>query len=354
MWLKVVAILSAAAILAVVLYSASRDGAIARVEVQRNTSSDSHNETGTEAGKTGTGAIRRAEELRRSANPGSTTIEERNRTVGAHPSPQEAHRAFLKATTDAYPLQSMKDRIPRRTAKSNAELSSEAEAELKELETAAAGRFNRSWALKDVHDEAVKKFSNTEGAGIRRIPIFSKEMIDSLKRSDEVPLQPEIVGTTVAEPAATTAKIEDALKTLHRAGIGDFASPQDLGYVTDDGKQAAGFIAHRFTKTPPADPRLRLKRIDLVGLLMHPKPVVYVSDKLPRMEELKEAPTRPLDDFEAKSIEAIRKGESLVIREVDSGLRMVGAIRAAKQCTGCHDCQRGELLGAFSYRFEQP
>ena len=269
-------------------------------------------------------------------------------------SPQEAHRAFLKATTDAYPLQPLKGRLPRRADKANAQLSSEAEADLKEFETVADGRFNRTWAIKDVHDEAVKRFSNTQGQGVGRILIFSKEMIDSLKRSDEVPLQPEIVGTTVDEPAATAERVEDALKSLHRAGIGDFASPQDFGYVTDDGKQAAGFIPHRFTKTPPADPRLRLKRIDLVGLLLHPKPVVYVSDKLPRMEELTAAPTRPLDGFEAKSIDALRKGESLVLHEENAGLRMVGAIRAATQCTACHEVQRGELLAAFSYRFELP
>jgi len=270
------------------------------------------------------------------------------------PTRQESHRAFLKATTDAYPLQPLKNRIPKRNGNGSAELSSEAEAGLKELEAVGHDRSQRSWALRDVHQEAVRKFSDTQGQGVRRIPIFSKEMIDGLKRSDEVPLQPEIVGTTVAEPAATAERIEDALKTLHRAGIGDFASPQDFGYVSDDGKQAAGFIPHRFTKTPPTDPRLRLLRIDLVGLLLHPNPVVYVSDKLPRMDELTAAPTRSPDDFEAKAIESLRKGETLVVREVETGLRMVGAIRAAKQCLACHEGQRGEILGAFSYRFEQP
>jgi hypothetical protein len=28
---------------------------------------------------------------------------------------------------------------------------------------------------------------------------------------------------------------------------------------------------------------------------------------------------------------------------------MLGPIRATKQCTQCHGCERGELLGAFSY-----
>jgi hypothetical protein len=29
---------------------------------------------------------------------------------------------------------------------------------------------------------------------------------------------------------------------------------------------------------------------------------------------------------------------------------MLGSLRAAKQCLDCHNVQRGELLGAFSYR----
>jgi hypothetical protein len=340
MSIKVVSLASVFLVIVFVVRESAKDRSVIRVDLTEVESG--------EARKDEASAKQRAQELRKAANTASKNDDVRAKTR------QEAHRAFLKATTDAYPLQPVKDRLPRRAGTAKTELSSKADADLKELETADHGSFNRSWALKDVHQEAVKKFSETEGQGVRRIPIFSKEMIDSLKRSDEVPLQPEIVGTTVAEPAATAAGIDDALKTFHRAGIGDFASPQDFGYVTDDGKRAAGFVPHRFTKTPPADPRLRLKRIDLVGLLLHPKPVVYVSDKLPRMEELTAAPTRSPDDFEAKAMESLQKGAPLVVRETETGLRMVGAIRAATQCTACHGVQRGELLGAFSYRFEQP
>ncbi len=30
-------------------------------------------------------------------------------------------------------------------------------------------------------------------------------------------------------------------------------------------------------------------------------------------------------------------------------VQMLGALRAARQCTKCHQVERGELLGAFSY-----
>ncbi len=45
-----------------------------------------------------------------------------------------------------------------------------------------------------------------------------------------------------------------------------------------------------------------------------------------------------------------RSGEDLFLRSTEAGVRMVGSLRAANQCVKCHDGQRGDLLGAFSYR----
>ena len=59
--------------------------------------------------------------------------------------------------------------------------------------------------------------------------------------------------------------------------------------------------------------------------------------------------TRPLDGFEASSLEKLRRGEYLLVAEAPEGVRMLGAIRSVKQCTNCHGGERGDLLGAFSY-----
>ncbi len=67
------------------------------------------------------------------------------------------------------------------------------------------------------------------------------------------------------------------------------------------------------------------------------------------MDLLRSAPIRPLDGFEGQGLQELRKGEMLFVREQADRLRMLGAIRATSQCTKCHDCERGELLGAFSY-----
>jgi hypothetical protein len=67
------------------------------------------------------------------------------------------------------------------------------------------------------------------------------------------------------------------------------------------------------------------------------------------MEELRDAPTRSLDPFEAEGLEALRGGKDLFVRGTDKQARMLGAIRATRQCLQCHGGDRGDLLGAFSY-----
>ena len=71
------------------------------------------------------------------------------------------------------------------------------------------------------------------------------------------------------------------------------------------------------------------------------------------MDDLDDAETRDLTDFEADSLATLRTGESLVARAKANHLEMFGALRAAKQCQQCHQVQRGELLGAFSYELHR-
>jgi hypothetical protein len=80
---------------------------------------------------------------------------------------------------------------------------------------------------------------------------------------------------------------------------------------------------------------------------------MYVSENLPRMEELKSAPTRNLSAFEQDGLKALRGGEDLVVDSHLNQIRMVGSIRATKACMKCHEVNRGELLGAFSYLLQR-
>ena len=128
----------------------------------------------------------------------------------------------------------------------------------------------------------------------------------------------------------------------------DFVYPNGWGYVKDR-QHVAGFRSHQFSKVPEPSGNIQVASVELIGWLRG-KPVAYVSENLPAMNELRNAPTRPLDSFEEEGLAALRSGKELFAKPSDGGERLLGAIRATKQCIECHGGQRGDLLGAFSYQ----
>ena len=62
-----------------------------------------------------------------------------------------------------------------------------------------------------------------------------------------------------------------------------------------------------------------------------------------------QVPTRALDRFESAGLEALRRGEDIVVGSRPKTLRMLGSIRSGKQCVQCLGSERGDLLGAYSY-----
>jgi hypothetical protein len=68
------------------------------------------------------------------------------------------------------------------------------------------------------------------------------------------------------------------------------------------------------------------------------------------MKNLGNTPTRPLDYFELVGLEHLMKGGEVFVRSKENVVRVLGSIRAAKQCLKCHgDAKEKDLLGAFSY-----
>ncbi|MDA0834907.1 MAG: hypothetical protein O2955_16520 [Planctomycetota bacterium] len=173
----------------------------------------------------------------------------------------------------------------------------------------------------------------------------------------------DLVFTSDAEIGVASANQplgRDAL-AFHIDQIVNFANVSGFGYVDRESRQMIGFQSHGF-RTPPKwsdgnrDVTLayEVARLELVSLLKHNPPAVYLSDNLPSMEELKadSAPTRELDEFEQQAIGRLRKGEDLVVAEDQYGLRMVGALRAVDDCLQCHQGRVGKLLGGFTYRLK--
>ncbi len=235
----------------------------------------------------------------------------------------------------------------------------------------------RSESLRLLHSDEVEKFISRNGFGISRMPTPSPYELE-YPQSDPIPFvksSDASAGRVESERVSipkTAEQITTATKSLrippstelakeHHDDILRFTNTWSNGYVKDR-EHVAGFQSHQFHEPselifpPPTteeeknkSDKWKVASLELVSLLKHEKPAVYVSENLPRMDDLKTAKTRKLNEFEAKGLETLRTGEDVVADGTLNRIVMVGAIRASKSCLECHYVQRGELLGAFSY-----
>jgi hypothetical protein len=159
---------------------------------------------------------------------------------------------------------------------------------------------------------------------------------------------------------SSSALSMDELWSNHAQNYSNFVYADGFGYI-EGRQQVAGFISHGFGKldfrvnggTAKLRDDWQLSRLYLVSLLKFETPRVYVSKSLPRMEELKDAATRSLDEFEEEALRRLRNGEDLVVQSRPHRTRLLGSLRAIKQCLDCHNVRRGHLLGAFSYELRR-
>jgi hypothetical protein len=182
--------------------------------------------------------------------------------------------------------------------------------------------------LTRLHRHAVKLFIDRSGFGFSRMEPPLTDVLGPPKSQAEAPADRRPVGQ---DPVAIRPDKDG--KAAH------FSFAKAVG--------AAAFIP------PPAGNRTWVvKEVQLVGLVKHKDPVVYLSGEAEEAmkEGKKEEKTRRPDEFEAKSLEVIRGGGELVQVEKKGGtLRSMSGIYAGKQCAGCHE-RTGEMLGAFTYR----
>lgn len=249
-------------------------------------------------------------------------------------------------------------------------IDSAAKERLEKFETSLQMVDSRTMALASLHSREVLDFVRRDGMGVGRMTSnlsprsLMMPAITSISAAPS-PLTGDI-GEKVALPALKAKVRESSLPSveglglLHVDGVYDFASPESMGLISRR-RVAAGFQAHHFTRmpgseelvSPTTNERWLITRLELVSLLKQGKPAVYVSDHLPRMAELQHARVRPLTPFEDDALKLLRKGEDTAVAANANQIRMVGAIRAAKQCLRCHTAERGELLGAFTYHLQR-
>jgi hypothetical protein len=227
-------------------------------------------------------------------------------------------------------------------------------------------------SLKLLHSKEVHDFVNRDGFGEKRMPSPQPSFLE-LHPAPTIPFgavsydettianEPKVALSEKAEGPVAESRMPsvDRLSDLHRTGIFNFLLPDSLGYVKDR-DNVAGFEPHQFRFMPELHlppiakgkenkERWKMRRLELVSLLKHPRPVAYVSDELPRMEKLRKAKTRPLDGFEEQALKRLRGGQDLVTEATTNRIRMMGSLRAGKACMECHFAERGDLLGTFTY-----
>jgi hypothetical protein len=145
-----------------------------------------------------------------------------------------------------------------------------------------------------------------------------------------------------------------AVRHFHAKNVFNFVEMQDFGLSRTFSMHDAFSLS---LKTPSGKGETyTLKSRELIGLIVNPKPVVYEAPSVNttsgalQMKMPANTTTRELDAFEKAALRKLRDGLDITTSEESDALRIVGSIRAKKDCLSCHECKEGALLGAFSYR----
>ncbi len=213
----------------------------------------------------------------------------------------------------------------------------------------------RSILLSRLHESTIHGFVNSSGFGSRRRILPSKSRL----RLEEGEVLPFVEPWSIAKSDGAPVRARDRtsppdsikLNDLHLTSTFDFVNPSGFGYVLDR-QHVRGFQPHHFHAFPKGANTWQVMSIELVSMLKHDPPEVYVTSNLPRMQELATSSTRALDAFEQRALQQMLGGKGLEVEPSETGLRMMGPIRAFKSCQSCHEVEHGDLLGAFSYRLE--
>lgn len=262
-----------------------------------------------------------------------------------------------------YPIESIDHRLayePQQPATSgSAKLSPIVATRLTEDEQVFDPRGWRVTHLRMIHDREYEHFVRAAGFGIMRMGRPRKETVVMPPLRDI-----DFADATSSEPATVwnhwrgNIRIErdDPVEQTHHASRYDFLDAEGYGDILQRREQVVGFVPHAFHQHPlqrsEKRPKWSIDRLELVSLLRFSAPRVYVLDHLPRMDQLSSdtTPTRPLNKFENSALKRLRTVQDLVVAEHGRQIEMLGSLRASATCLECHNVQRGELLGAFSYQ----
>jgi hypothetical protein len=186
-----------------------------------------------------------------------------------------------------------------------------------------------------LHSEAYNRFIYQKGMGMSRM----MPMLNVVKREWKMP---DWTSEQLAKGQSDIVGAKD-MSLIHRSTLSIFAN-SNVGTEKDRND------AYGADSQVKKEHLWEIKSLDLVGLVMHETPTVYISEKLPQMKDLAHRPTREMDVFEMEGLEELMAGKDLYIRAKEGTIRVLGPVRAGKACLKCHtDAKDGDMLGAFSY-----
>jgi hypothetical protein len=264
---------------------------------------------------------------------------------------------------EQFPIESLENRLAyegkRPSTDATIGMTPAVNAKLTEDEQLFQQRHWRRTHLRQIHDREYEQFVRASGFGITRLGPPRRETIEMSPLRDIAfakasPDDERNTWNDWRNGALVTA--DSPIEKAYDASRIDFLDAEGYGNILAPRTKVAGFVPHAFHHHPlehaKERPKWSIDRVELVSLLKFDEPRVYVHDHLPRMDQLSSdtTPTRELNKFEVSALEKLRSDEDLVVHSEGENYQMLGSLRAAKQCLDCHNVQRGELLGAFSYR----
>ncbi len=243
---------------------------------------------------------------------------------------------------------------------------SHSEFEFKFAENQTTNFRGQNTTLLAIHDGQVEMFVKSPGFGVGRFlePTLNhvdQNNIQNLPFNGEGVVLPDVRWRS-NDPFSDNA---NSYNQMHSHSLIDFAHPATLGIVIQP-RIVVGNQPHAFqfpiqeTSGEFLESRnLEFQSLELISLRRFDTPRVYVLDHLPRMDQLsgEDTPTRELTKFELSALETLQSAAAasqmeIVEQQTTDGLLMVGAVRAFDACLQCHNAKHGELLGAFTYRFQ--
>lgn len=185
-----------------------------------------------------------------------------------------------------------------------------------------------SQQLKWLHRASAEVFIDQPGFGMRRL---------------DLPLQDVVTPPKLTSESLDVVQGQQGVESKMDAALKKLALGRDAHYSIRE------TINQRFGQIPTGDNQVwHVSSVQLVGLVKNPTPVVYESNKMPGMKDVKDLPKRDLNVFEARALESLRGGQHMVAEKSEKQIRMVAPIFAGNRCISCHD-HKGQMLGAFSY-----